>query len=344
MELKNHIILIISILRIGLLGILIFISQNASSQDFHLSQYDATSQYVNPSMTGFFYGYYRLHGHYRTQWASVASKPFVTNQISYEQSLEPFAVGAQILDYRAGAGNYNVFNFNVSGAYDLALDFLMHHHICFGMQTGFIQKSIDFSKLSFNNQYSTANGGGFNTSLANGESFPNSSIYLFDVSAGATYYYDAHEGRRSDRSEIKFIFGLAVFHINKPNESFFAIPNALPRKLITNVQYRIDVSEQLHLISKIMYMRQGNAQEFTTSFSVHYYLEPETYLIAGPTYRNKDAVISEIGLKRGDFIYLMSYDFNTSTLSPSTYGRGGFETSLTYVPHQAKKHRSCPKF
>ena len=342
MEIRHHIIFLKSVFRIVMQSCLTLVTSHVAAQDFHLSQYDAPAMLLNPSMTGFFYGYFRLHGHYRTQWASIATKPFTTSQISYEKSIEPFGVGIQVMDNRAGAGNYNVFNFNISGAYDIALDFLKHHHLCLGMQTGFIQKSIDLSKLNFNNQYTT--NAGFNSSLSNGETFSNTSIYLYDVSVGTTYYYDSHEGRQSDKSEIKFILGFAVFHVNQPKESFLSSANVLPRHYLINGQYQMALNEQIQMIPKFLYMQQANDKELDITLIFNYSLEKETNLIFGTTYRFQDAAVAHIGLKKGDFTYLISYDMNISSLSSTTYGRGGLETSLTYLPHQAKKKRSCPKF
>src|SRR5438309_1643127 len=130
MKLNQFIKVLKSRLKIFIILSILFLAQVSLAQDFHLSQYDASPLYLNPSLTGFFFGYYRLHAHYRTQWASLVPKPFTTSQVAYDQSLGPVGLGAQVMDYRAGAGGYNVFNFSVSGAYDYAFDFLQHHHLC----------------------------------------------------------------------------------------------------------------------------------------------------------------------------------------------------------------------
>ena len=53
----------------------ILLIAKVQGQDFHLSQYDAAPMYLNPALVGQFDGQYRLHGHYRTQWGSVSTKP-----------------------------------------------------------------------------------------------------------------------------------------------------------------------------------------------------------------------------------------------------------------------------
>src|SRR5690606_18336669 len=53
----------------------------------------------------------------------------------------------------------------------------------------------------------------------------------------------------------------------------------------------------------------------------------------GLLYRFKDAFIPAMKYEIADFVCQVSYDVNTSGLSPFTAGRGGFEISISYVDH-----------
>lgn len=319
--------------------VLLFVKGRA--QDFHLSQYDAAQLYLNPAMTGMFNGYYRIHAHYRTQWSSVAYKPFQTSAVAFDMPLKKWAVGAQVMDNRAGAGNYNVFSFHGSGSYDISFDEESNNHLSIGAQLGIINKSVDLSKLVFHNQYSTANGGGFDNSLSSGENFPGSvSALLPDLNAGLMYFYG------NESSRFNPFAGFSVFHITQPKETFFDIDNKLPRRYVVHGGCRVNVSETIQLLPKALYMKQVNDQELTTSLIVQYYLkESDTYILFGPTWRKKDAAIIEGGLKTGKYTCRISYDINTSTLNPTTSGRGGFEVSLTYIPKKQKPNAvtNCPR-
>ena len=115
------------------------------TQDFHLSQYESSAQYLNPALTGAFEGNYRISAHQRSQWASIATKPFLTSALSFDmpvQKVNNLKAGAFILNNRAGAGNYNVVNFVLSAAYEFKIK-NPHHRIIPALQIGFIHKSLD---------------------------------------------------------------------------------------------------------------------------------------------------------------------------------------------------------
>ncbi len=93
-------------------------------------------------------------------------------------------------------------------------------------------------------------------------------------------------------------------------------------------------------------MKQVNAQEITATLLLHYFLkDSDTYLIFGPTYRNKDAAIIEAGIKKGSYTARVSYDVNTSSLKNTSNYRGGFEISLTYIARKNKPnpYANCPR-
>jgi type IX secretion system PorP/SprF family membrane protein len=310
-------------------------------QDFHLSQYDAAALNFNPAMTGMFKGKYRFHGHYRSQWQAVASKPYLTGLFAFDTPLNKrISLGAQAANFRAGQGNYNVFSFLVSAATDLKLDKNNVHHLAIGVQAGVFQKSIDPNKLSFEAQYSPYNGGGFDAGISNGETFTRESLILPDANAGIMYYY----GKQSARFN-PFVGG-TFYHLNQPNESFFSGENKLPMRWVGHGGVKFNLNNRIQFIGKAIYMGQKNARELTYTLHVHYYLSnSDAYILFGPTYRNKDAAIIEGGARLNNLIFRMSYDINTSSLRYSSNGRGGFEMSLTYIINKVDPNpiQSCPR-
>ncbi len=296
------------------------------AQDFHLTHYDAAKIYLNPAMTGMFDGHYRIHANYRNQWSAVATKPFQTAALAWDMPVKRYGVGVQIMDNRAGFGNFNVFQANLSAAYDLQVDKSNVHHIAFGMEAGMIQKSLDFGRLTWNNQYSMNNGGGFDIAMPNGEGNTTERIYMLTVSAGALYYY------AKETSRINPFIGFSAFHLNQPTETFFGVSNKLPIHYILHAGARVGINERLQLQPRFLYMKQTNAQEMVIGLMANIFLpNSDSYLIVGPTFRSKDAAIMEVGLKHGAFTYRLSYDVNTSTLKPATNNRGGIEFSVIYI-------------
>jgi len=333
----------------------LFPLKEATAQDFHLSQYEAAPLFLNPALTGGFNGYYRLHAHYRTQWSAVATKPFVTAGVSFDMPYKKYAFGAQVLNYRAGTGNYNALSFLLSGAYDYAIDKKTnnYHHISGGLQAGFLQKTVNLSKLTFGNQYVGTDGGTFDTGIASGESASTVSEFLPDINMGIVYYF------ADNQSRFNPFGGISLSHINQPNEAYFNGNSKLPIRYTIHAGTKINLTEKIQLMPQFLNMHQTNDRELTMSVYLHYYLpEPDAYIIFGPTYRisgplskskpgykEKDAAVLEAGFKQGSYIYKVSYDINTSTLKPISEGKGALELSITYVPKRNNPNPipSCPR-
>lgn len=319
------------------------ISLSGNTQDFHLSQYNSAPINFNPAMTGMFKGNYRIHGHYRTQWQAVATRPFTTGLLSFDMpvpGVKNLAVGAQIANQNAGQGNYNVFAFLASAAYDFKLDKGNAHHLSVGIQGGFFQKSVDPDRLFFQQQYSPMSGGGFDAALPNGESFASQSVFQHDLNAGLMYYYAKPSARFNP-----FIGG-AAFHITEPEETFFSLDNKIPMRFLVHGGSKINVNQKIQFVLKALYMQQRNASELTYSLLLHYYLESsDAYIIFGPTYRNKDAAIIEGGIRMNRWEARISYDINTSSLRTTSNGRGGFEIGVTYIMRKFNPNpiQSCPR-
>lgn len=331
---------LLALVRKELLAGLLFLPSVIVAQDFQLSQYDAPPMFLNPAMTGMFDGHYRVHAHYRTQWAAVASKPFTTAGVSFDMPVKKFGIGAQVFNYSAGAGRYNVTSALLSFGYDLVFDKDNNHHLALGLQAGMLQKSIDVSTLTFANQYSGLNGGTFNASASSGETFSSASFAMEDINAGFLYYYAKASSR------LNPFVGYSVSHLTQPTESFFGASNRLPSRSYLHGGLKINVNEKLQLLPKFLYMTQKNVSSTTATLLFHYFLkDSDTYLIFGPTYRTNDAAILELGLKKGNYLARVSYDVNTSGLKAVSASRGGFEISLTYTARRSKPNplANCPR-
>jgi type IX secretion system PorP/SprF family membrane protein len=310
------------------------------AQDFHLSQHDAPPMFLNPAMTGMFDGPYRIHAQYRNQWKALVTKPFTTAVISADLSYRKWGIGLQIMNYRAGLGNYNALSVAASVARDWTVDHEKNHHVAVGIQAGMIQKSVDVTKLIFGNQFVPVDGGRFDTGISNGELFSNYNFIIHDINAGLLYYFAKPNVR------LNPFIGFSAFHITRPRETFFADDNKLPIRYYLHGGTKVNINSKIQLLPKFIYMRQVNAQELTATVLLYYYLqESATFLIFGPTYRSKDAGIIEFGIKKGPYTSRISYDVNTSRLKDVSNYRGGFEISLTYIPQRSKPNplANCPR-
>jgi type IX secretion system PorP/SprF family membrane protein len=326
--------------KIIILFVFIFTGSIIKSQDFHLSLYDSGPLFLNPAMTGLIDSKLRVHAQYRNQWSSVAFKPFTTALISGDMARGKWGYGMQIINMRAGIGNYNAFQALFSTAYSVPVDKQKFHGLSFGLQAGITQKSIREDKYTFDSQYTTLDGGSFNQGIDNEENISRISQILPQLNAGFLYYYSKQQAL------LNPFLGVSGFNLTKPKETFFDQNNHLPIRVNIHTGVRVNITETFYVLPKILIMSQGKAFEQTYAVDAGYYLQNgATWLIGGFVFRAKDASIVSLGVKKLDYTLKLGYDFNTSTLKTATKTRGAFEISFTYLMGKDKiqKIKHCPR-
>ncbi len=310
------------------------------AQDFHLSLYDAAPLFLNPAMTGLVDGKMRLHAHYRNQWNAVAYKPYTTALVSFDVPKGKWGYGGQISNMRAGFANYNVFQALASVSYAVPIDKNRYHNLSLGLQGGFTQKRIEYQILSFDNQWSTNDGGSFDKGINNNESFNRQAQFQEVVNFGALYYYGKQQSR------VNPFIGLSAFNLTRPKETFFGSSNRLPIRYYAHAGVRINVSELLYFTPKILIYNQANIVQQTIALDASYFFKGERfYALAGVIVRPNDASIGYVGFRKDNYIAKLGYDFNQSSLKGTTKTRGAFEISLTYMGKKSKNQdvKNCPR-
>lgn len=319
---------------------LFLIIKNLVAQDFHLSIYDAAPLFLNPAMTGLVDAKYRVHLHYRNQWNAVTYKPFQTALLSFDMPYKKWGFGTQVSNMRAGIGNYNVFQVILSSAYYIPIDKNKYHNLNLGLQTGFNQKSIEYKLYTFDNQYVNKDGGYFDQSISSGENFNRQSYIIPQVNAGMLYYYTKQQSR------LNPFLGFSAFNLTQPKETFFGLSNILPIRYYVHCGSRINISELLYVIPKILIMKQNSASEKTIALDAGYYFKHEHfYLLAGYNFRVQDASIAYFGFRKENYVFKFGYDFNTSSLRTVSKMKGAFEISFTYLSIKKKLQviKNCPR-
>jgi type IX secretion system PorP/SprF family membrane protein len=326
--------------RLLLILFVVSVSFSGKTQDSHLSLYDAAPLFLNPALTGVFEGSWRLHAQYRTQWKAVNYKPYTNALISFDIPKGKWGFGAQITNFRAGIGNFNAVSGSASLSYATPIDKAKRHNISFGLQAGATQKSIEYGLLSYDNQYTTQNGGGFDQTVTSGEEFAGNSIIVPVTNAGFMYFYARQQSR------LNPFIGFSAFNLISPQESFFDKDNKLPIRFYAHVGTRINITETIYIIPKALIMQQREFKEQTYAIDAGFYLKgADLYILAGAVYRNTDAMIVSIGAKMDEFIAKVGYDVNVSSLSTVSTGRGGLELSFTYMRQnkKPKTEKICPR-
>src|SRR6476620_2188750 len=142
---------------------LMFMCEVLQAQSYHFSQFFSTPLLTNPANTGFLEGPYRLATNFRTQ-GQMGGGAYFTGYLSADFNLFQDRVSE---NHKAGAGIYLMNDQSLNGAlktnavglsaaYHVPLDIHGDHSIGLGFQGVYHQRLIDYSKLSFGNQFGSA--------------------------------------------------------------------------------------------------------------------------------------------------------------------------------------------
>lgn len=325
----------------------IAVSTTVKSQDIHLSQYYASPANLSPGLTGIFDGDYRFVGNQRTQWRSITN-PYTFNTFggSFDANglfgNKKYGAGASVYNDNAGDSDFNTLQINVSGRISQRISKDSAHTLALGIQTGITQRSINYNKLRFDNQY---NGQSYDPNLSNGESFSNNGINYLNLNAGISWIFDAGNA-------FSMTNGLAVHNINTPEQSFYnASGITLDRRLSLFSLSSYQMNGKLSLHPGISWMRQGKFNEFVYGANAKYAVSQagnKVTLNFGAWRRTQDAGFILLGMDYNDVNVGVSYDITTSKLNPASVYKGGLEVSVIYIIRRMTlvrtKHIVCPSF
>lgn len=133
------------------LGFVSTFSARLAAQDVSFSQFYASSSYLNPALTAIRSG---VTGHmtYRNQWFGLpGNKSFETSYASVETEIPfLFGLGLSFQSDKAGVFDFKTNAARLSFSKAVALSRGAELHV--GVSTGWIQRSIDWTKLVFSDQ------------------------------------------------------------------------------------------------------------------------------------------------------------------------------------------------
>lgn len=316
---------------------------NLQGQDVHFSQFFEAPLWRNPSLAGIFKGDIRVQAVYRDQWNSVTNA-YRTGSVNAELKMpigkmdDFITMGTQILYDRAGTAGFNSSHLLPAVNYHKSLSKEKNRYLSLGFMGGIVQRRIDISKVTTNSQYD--NGG-------LGENFANTQYTYADGSVGMSY-----NSGIGFNSENNFFLGAAYHHFNRPKSSFYRNANVeLYPKWVFSGGMKFGVSEYAYITVQADHSMQGGFSETVAGGMYGLKLggdpdEPLYTLHAGGFLRWNDAFIPVIKLDYNPFSLAFSYDANISKLKQSSYGKGGFEISISYSGFRRKTadYLLCPKF
>jgi type IX secretion system PorP/SprF family membrane protein len=321
------------------------------SQDIHFSQFFEAPLLRNPALAGIFTGDYRVQTIFRDQWNSV-SNAYRTGSLNGEykwpvgKGSDFLTTGLQVLYDKAGTAALSTTEFLPALNYHKSLSNEKPMYLSLGFMGGYVQKSIDLSKVTTNSQY---NGTAYDPALPNGETFLNPDIHYLDGSLGLSF----NNSFGPDHANTMFV-GFAYHHLNRPRNSFYQDPSIeLDPKYVFSAGIKTVINDYTYFTIQADHSKQGSAQETIGGVLYSYKLgdDPENSgytLHLGGFLRWKDALIPVLKLEMNGLSVALSYDVNISELQTASEGRGGFELSISYIglfDHENPKYRTlCPKF
>ena len=328
---RNRLIKYLTVVLISL-----FTTSVVAQIDPHFSQYYMNPLWLNPALTGVFDGNYRVSVVQRQQWANIA--PFTTSGLSADMTTEKnLNLGVNFLQQSAGDVGYKYTTGSLSLSYSgIRLGRSGDKMITFGMQAGFLGRSINVADIQVNEQYQNG--------LVVGQadiSKIKPSVSTFDLAAGV-FYFDADPDKK-----VNLFGGFSAGHLTQPNNPFLsASANAkLPVRYTGHAGANIYLSDRAQFVPNLLWMNQGNTNEEMIGGYVQYELNPATDITGGVNYRINDAISPYLGLKYTDFTFGLSYDVNSSQLGRLVSGSGGWELSLMYTDSKKQKGNfKCPRY
>lgn len=307
---------------------------STQAQDMHFSQFNGAPMILNPALTGNFDGLYRITGIYRNQWSSVTT-PYVTFGGSFDAHLFPNVaiadyLGAGLAIYNDRSGDGNLANLTALGslAYHKFLGEEDNKSLSVGLQAGYTQKSIDLSRLYWQDEFYN---GGFQPGTT-GEQI-NPKVKYFTANAGLSWGHRIGE-------RFAYQIGFAGHNLNQPRESFEKKKNnevGLGMRINTQIGAVINAGDRFSIRPAFMYQTQSSASETIAGSEFLLILgEPDIRSVAtgvflGGWYRFGDATLITAGLEFQGVRLGFAYDYNMSDLKVASGGNGGFEITLRYI-------------
>jgi type IX secretion system PorP/SprF family membrane protein len=300
------------------------------AQDVHFSQYWESNVLRNPGFTGICAEDFKAGGIYRNQWNSLGN-PYQTMAFSAEGR---FAIRHSRSDYvtvaaiffsdKAGRASLKTTGIYPAVNYNKCLSDPHHSYLSLGFTVGYLQRSFDPGKLTFDNQYQN---GTVEPSAGPGEDLPYASMHHLDLGAGLSYNSSIGSGDR-----INYILGISAYHFTQPKSNFSQNASTL-----VNIAMRLNGSFGLNFQINDVWSAQfhgnlafeGAYREQMLGGMLQWARSDENGkgfgLSAGAQMRFGDAIIPMIRLDFKHQSFGISYDINTSALKAATSMRGGIE-------------------
>lgn len=279
------------------------------AQDPEFTQFYANQIYLNPALAGNTICP-RISAGYRVQWPNIYGT-YSTVGLSVDRYVHGIkgGVGLMVMQDRAAQGSLNTTG--IEAVYAPKIQLGKHLSVSFAIQTGWWQKAVNWSKLTFGDQIDPTDGFVNTTQEVRPDKTTRGN---FDLAAGVVLSSD------------HIFIGGAMHHILEQNESLLNGNSKLPIKYTVHAGGNIPIGDkydQAYISPNILYRQQGDFRQL----NIGMYFKKQT-IVGGLWYRGRDSFIMLLGVEAGQFRVGYSYDVTISKLTNAT--AGSHEISLGY--------------
>ncbi|MCT4613319.1 MAG: PorP/SprF family type IX secretion system membrane protein [Marinifilaceae bacterium] len=340
--------------------VLVLCISNALGQRVHSSQFYSNPMLLNPALTGNSDYQLRAGINYRNQWNSV-TVPFVSQNAFVDGKLNStflvekswIGIGGMLFSDKAGSGGLKTNQLTLSSSFNKSLNRRNSMLLSFGLTAEITNKAIDYHKLVFDDQW---NENFFDPGQTTQEDINSRSLFYVDLSFGTMFSY--YQDKRH-----RYYMGVAVGHINQPNESFYNVTNNLKTRFIAHAGADIKFSQRMSITPDFIHITEKGASEWVLGSNMQLRVGRNGVVMHyGMRYRFTQDIIPNFGVEKDKYKFMISYDVNVSQLSRASSYRGGFELSFIFqnkysdrrklrhvrrnrnVKKLGNKALSCPKF
>ena len=315
-----------------ILCFLVLHQQEIYAQDPTFTQFYANPLNLNPAFAGS-NKCPRISMNYRNEWPNLSGN-YVTYSASYDKYVKNIKGGIGLLATYDQQGRGTISTSMLGLIYSYHLKVNRKFTLLFGARAAYYQKTLDVTKLTFGDMIDPRKGFIYNT----GDILQNANRQFFNASIGALGF------------SKNFYAGIAIHHINQPNESMITNGSSPQKMRITSHAGAIITlvkgvrgTKSTTLMPNIIFQYQQGFMEMNIGTYVKH-----GNLTFGTWFRNKDAFILSLGIQTKTFRVGYSYDITVSKLN-NGISFGSHEVSMGFnlscgVKPTAFRSLSCPSF
>lgn len=334
--------------RIGLLVLLLALARSGWAQDPAYSQYYNTPYQTNPAMLSFRPDAV-IGVNFRSQWSGL-TVPYTDYLISgyypilSKNKLRQYGAAGGFVQSDRQPGKFNTTSLGIAGAYKLPLNYANYVH--FGIQLGFLMRSINTDGLSTGSQ---VNNGYYDPSRPTLENLGQTKSAP-TIGLGTSWVNEDVDG------DIRGQVGIAAYHLNQPDVSFISgkFDNLKPSFIFTGT-VRAVKADQFSIYPGVRYILQGPAHKLNVGGLARFginpgnpygggggnsLLQPGTFGF-GLFYQTNDAsaLIGTVELVQPRYAVSFNYDFGMGSLKDGNTRGNAAELFLCYRRTLGKRRK-----